>query len=184
MWSSSSPQYRRLVPRDHERYRHHLLALDSHARRMRFHAHTTDESIDRHIASLDPHRTLLVGVFLQGELRGAAEISFASREDRRSAELAVSVEKSSQRRGLGRGLTERAMRIARNRGATSIWMYCLPENEPMQRIARGMKGQLRLEHATIDAKVQLEPATVATQAGELVAWAGSFFHPPERPVSD
>jgi RimJ/RimL family protein N-acetyltransferase len=184
MWNASSPQYRRLVPRDHERYRQHLLALDPHARRMRFHAHTTDECIDRHIASLDPQRTLLIGVFTGGELRGAAEISFASREDRSSAELAVSVEKASQRHGLGRGLTERAMRIARNRGATSVWMYCLPENEPMQRIARRLHGQLRLENATIDAKVQLEPATVATQAGELVAWARSFFHPPERPITE
>ena len=175
MWSSSSPLYRRLVPRDHERYRQHLLVLGAHERRMRFHAHTTDECIDRHIASLDPQRTLLVGVFVGGELRGAAEISFASREDRRSAELAVSVEKASQRRGFGRGLTERAMRIARNRGARTVWMYCLPENEPMQRIARGLDGQLRLEHATIDAQVALAPATLRTQAGELTAWAGALL---------
>ncbi len=180
MLTSSTAMYRRLVPRDHELYRQHLRALGPHERRMRFHAHTTDECIDRHIASLDPQRTLLIGVFVQGRLRGAAEISFASREDRSSAELGVSVETASQRRGLGRGLTERAMRIARNRGARSVWMYCLPENEPMQRIARGLDGQLRLEHATIDARVSLPPATLGTQMSELTAWAQSIL---QRPVS-
>ena len=181
MWTSSSPRFRRLVPRDHERYRQHLLALDAHERRMRFHGHTTDEIIERHVRGLDPQRTLLIGAFAGAELRGAAEISFASRDDRSSAELAVSVEAASQRRGFGRELTERAMRIARNRGARSVWMYCLPENEPMQRIARRLDGQLRLESATIDARVALEPATLRTQVDELTAWAGSLLRgrPPE-----
>jgi hypothetical protein len=55
-----------------------------------------------------------------------------------------------------------------------VWMYCLPENEPMQRIARGMNGQLRLEHATIDARVKLAPPTLRTQVEELTAWALSL----------
>jgi RimJ/RimL family protein N-acetyltransferase len=158
--------FRKLRAGERALYRAHLHALTPKDRHLRFHGWTSDETLDLHVARMDPRRTQIIGAFVDGRLHGAAEIVFASLTDRTSAELAVSVEEPYQRAGIGGGLTRRALRIAQNRGARSVWMYCLPENEPMRRIARSLHGQLTLEDATIDARLSLAPATLRSRLEE------------------
>ncbi len=158
--------FRKLRSKERELYRLHLHALSPKDRHLRFHGFTSDETIDLHVERMDARRTTLIGAFVDGRLHGAAEIVFASLTDRSSAELAVSVETPYQREGIGGGLTRRALRIAQNRGARFVWMYCLPENEPMRRIASSLHGQLKLADATIDARLALAPATLRSRLQE------------------
>jgi GNAT superfamily N-acetyltransferase len=158
--------FRKLRSGERALYLDHLHALSPGDRYLRFHGFTSDETIDQHVARMDLRRTQIIGAFVDGRLHGAAEIVFASLTDRSAAELAVSVEDPYQRSGIGGGLTRRALRIAQNRGARFVWMYCLPENEPMRRIAGSLHGQLKLADATIDARLQLAPATLRSRLQE------------------
>lgn len=160
-----APYFRKLRPFERGIYLSHLRALSSEDRRLRFHSITSDEQLERYAASVDFEQTVFLGAFMEGALVGAGAVALHSKTFD-EAEIAVSVASQVRGHGIGGTLTRRTLRIARNRGSRSVWMFCLPDNTPMQRIARRLHGQLSLHQGTLDARLELTPATPFTRLGE------------------
>jgi GNAT superfamily N-acetyltransferase len=158
--------FRKLRPFERSLYLGHLRTLTGEDRRRRFQLTVGDDSLVRHVEGIDFAETIVLGCFVDGVLRGAAEVAFERASSRAVAELGVSIEPVWQGQGLGGELTRRALRIARNRGAKQVWMFCLPDNEPMRRIAKALEGQLELHDGTLDARLPLSPANAMTRLGE------------------
>ena len=111
----------------------HLLRIDGTDRMMRFMGGVNDDFIRTHCSGIGWPHSVVIGSFVGGTLRGAAEIWFDP-ENLRPCELALTVERDFQDRGIGTELLRRSLVVARNRGARSLCLACLPENRKMQHI--------------------------------------------------
>lgn len=160
--------YRKLLPTELPRYREHLLRLDREDRYSRFSGTVSDEVIGQHCLRIDWRCTIIVGAFVDGELRGALELRTDPTFWPDNAELALSVERACQRRGVGAELLRRALVIARNRGIRCATMICLPENRRMQGLARKFDARLSREDAEVSSAITLEWPNHMTLIQEVV----------------
>ena len=151
------PVYRKLLPAEHHRYPDHLLRLDRTDRYARFTGTVSDSVIERHGSTLDWRRTIVVGGFHQGELRGAVELCTDRLIWPHQAELAMSIEKSFQEQGVGTALVRRALTIAQNRGIERVYMLCLADNRRMRALARRYGGTMELDGGELSVAITLPP---------------------------
>jgi ribosomal protein S18 acetylase RimI-like enzyme len=100
-----------LGPADLETYLGHLTRLDGPARALRFSAGVDDPFVLSHCLNRVLRADGLVGGFVDGQMRGAAEIDLD--DDRTEGEPALSVEKAYRRKGLGRAMLCLAIERAR-----------------------------------------------------------------------
>ena len=116
-----------------DKYRDHLLRLDAPSRRNRFGGAVSDDRIRDHVETSIGLNAVLHGFFVDGVLRGAAELRLiGSRFFSREAEAAFSVEAPWQSHGVGSVLLERTLLAARNRGIKRLQMACLADNRRMR----------------------------------------------------
>lgn len=127
--------YRKLMPYEKPLLEEHLLRVGGEDRVMRFMGGVNDDFIRRHCSLIGGPSSAVIGCFIDGTLRGASELWFDSDGDRR-CELALSVEHDYQGQGIGTELLRRSLVLARNRGASSLYLACLPENRKMQHILK------------------------------------------------
>lgn len=139
------PAFRKLLPAERGQYLAHLMRLDRADRYARFTGTVSDDIIQQHVANLDWGRTILVGAFVQGELRGVVELCTDRLLWPNQAELAISVEKGLQGRKVGTTLIRRTMTIAANRSIQHVHMICLADNVRMRALARKYGGRMELE---------------------------------------
>ncbi len=135
-----------------EAYRDHLLRLDFESRRRRFSGGVGDDFIAQHARSIGAFGVVVYGFFLDGVLRGAAELRPAG-PFAREAEAAFSIEQPWQSLGVGSVLLERILLTARNRGITALQMQCLAENRRMQQLARKFEADLKFDFGDVVAEV-------------------------------
>src|SRR5208282_3277466 len=98
------------------KYRDHVLRLDPESRHSRFAGGVSDEFVRSYAdlsISLD---TVVHGFFLDGVMRGAAELRQLGVRFPGQAEAAISVEKLWQSHGVGSALLRRTLLTAPNRG--------------------------------------------------------------------
>ena len=154
-----------------EAYRDHLLRLDPESRRRRFSGGVGDDFIAQHARSISAFGVVVYGFFLDGVLRGAAELRpngpFA-----RAAEAAFSIEQPWQSLGVGSVLLERILLTARNRGITALRMHCLAENRRMQQLARKFAAELKFDFGSVVGEVDPPRFTVLSLARE---WTEDAF---------
>ncbi len=136
------------------RYREHLLRLDAHSRRCRFGGGVSDEFIRRHVGLSTGPDAVVHGCFVDGVLRGAAELRPVGVNVPRQAEAALSVERSWQSHGVGSALLARTLLAARNRGFRALHMACLAENERMQQLARKFDAELSFDFGGVVGEVE------------------------------
>ena len=134
---------RRLWPDDGPAYRDHLLRLDHETRRDRFASMLSDGALADYARRAMTAKGSIFGAFINGELRGVAELRPGSDAGEPQAEAAFSVEKPFRRRGIGTSLFERLSRTARNRGIRRVQVRCLPHNRAMQGLARKVGAEVR-----------------------------------------
>ena len=127
---------RKLRSWEWEALRAHLLRLGPGDRRMRFCRPVDDAQIHAYCDRIDRLRTTILGCFVDGTLRGVAELIQFPKEWPMSAEIALSVEGPFQRRGIGGRLLAQVLLVARNRMIRTVHLISLTENEPMQHLAR------------------------------------------------
>ena len=152
--------YRKLAPAEVGQLIRHLSALAPDERRMRFQGAVSLIAIERHCRRIDWFRTVVIGFFVDGRLRGAAELVLDRALVPRDAEIAVTVEAPWQGSGVGTELVRRAVMVARNRLVGRVTMMCLIENRRMRSIARKLRGaQLRFEGGTVEADLDVARAT-------------------------
>jgi GNAT superfamily N-acetyltransferase len=150
---------RKLWPGETQAYRDHLLRLDAESRRRRFSGTTSDDLIARHAAGARGLGVVLYGFFVDGTLRGAAELRQYGAPFGREAEAAFSVEQPWQSQGVGSVLLRRTLLTARNRGITALHMHCLAENRRMQRLARKFDADLHFDFGSVVGEVDAPRST-------------------------
>ena len=133
-------------------YRDHLLRLDPESRRRRFSGAIGDDFIAQHARSIGAFGVVAYGFFLDGVLRGAAELRPGAPFGH-EAEAAFSIEQPWQSLGVGSVLLERILLTARNRGITALQMQCLAENRRMQQLARKFEADLKFDFGDVVAEV-------------------------------
>jgi GNAT superfamily N-acetyltransferase len=111
---------RRLWVGETELYRQHLLRLDAESRRYRFGGAVSDEFIERYAEPSAFRDAVIYGFFVEGVLRGAAELRPLACAG--EAEAALSIERAWQSRGVGTVLLERVLLAARNRQIKRLHM--------------------------------------------------------------
>jgi GNAT superfamily N-acetyltransferase len=130
-------------------YRDHLLRLDPESRHRRFSGAVGDEAVAKHAATIDGLGVVVHGFFVDGVLRGAAELRPGGGLFSRHAEAAFSIEQPWQSHGVGTVLLERTLLSARNRGINSLQMNCLADNKRMQQLARKFDADLTFEFGSV-----------------------------------
>ena len=103
-------------------------------------------------------------------------------------ELALTVERHWQGRGIGTELVHRALLTARNRQYRTVEMICLADNVRMQRIARRLDAQVLREDGQSVGRLLLAPGNpislwqeALSQGASLVNAAADQGLPAERP---
>lgn len=156
------------------RYREHLLRLDAASRRNRFGGNVSDEFLANYANLVSGLDTVVHGFFVNGSMRGAAELRPIGTPRAREAEAAFSIEKPWQSHGVGSALLARTLLAARNRGITFLHMACLADNERMQQLARKFDAELRFDFGGVVGEVAAPHPTPLSVAREIVADSHGF----------
>jgi RimJ/RimL family protein N-acetyltransferase len=150
-------------------YRNHLLRLDRESRHRRFSGALSDEVIARHAATIEESGVVVHGFFVEGVLRGAAELRHEGSLFSHQAEAAFSIEKPWQSHGVGTELLDRTLLTARNRGITHLRMNCLPENQRMQQLARKFDAGFSFDFGSVIGEVDPPRSTMLSLMREAMA---------------
>jgi GNAT superfamily N-acetyltransferase len=151
-------------------YRDHLLRLDTDSRHRRFSGAVADEVVARHAETADQLGVVIHGFFVDGVLRGAAELRhIGGGMFSREAEAAFSIEQPWQSHGVGSALLERTLLCARNRGVKSLAMHCLADNRRMQQLARKFEADLKFDFGSVVGEVDPPRYTALSLMREAVA---------------
>jgi GNAT superfamily N-acetyltransferase len=163
----SAGAVRKLWVGETELYRQHLLRLDAESRRNRFGGAVSDEFIRRYSGPSTLNGAVIYGFFVEGVLRGAAELRLLARAG--EGEAALSVERAWQSHHVGTALLERVLLAARNRKIEHLHMLCLAENRRMQRLARKFDAQLNFQSGSVIGELKAPCPTPISVMRELVA---------------
>ena len=164
-----SGMVRKLWINETDIYRDHLLRLDRESRRRRFSGAVSDEFIIHHAASANEIGVVVHGFFVDGVLRGAAELRSFGPMFAREAEAAFSIEQPWQSHGVGTLLLERTLLSARNRGIKLLSMHCLADNQRMQQLARKFEAGLKFDFGSVVGEVDPPRSTPLSLMREAVA---------------
>lgn len=165
---------RKLWSVEADAYRDHLLRLDAESRRHRFGGAIADDMIRSYAATMRGADVIVHGYFVNGVLRGAADLRMLGGQFRREAEAAFSIERPWQSQGVGTALLERSMLAARNRGIKMLHVCCLAENQRMQQLARKFDAELSFDFGTVIGKMENENPTPLSVMREMVVDGHSF----------
>ncbi len=114
------------------------------------------------------------GFFVDGTLRGAAELRPIDGRLSKQAEAAFSVEKDWQSHGVGSALLERTLLTARNRGVAHLHMACLSDNRRMQQLARKFDAELTFDFGSVVGEVESPHPTPLSVVREWVSDGHGF----------
>jgi GNAT superfamily N-acetyltransferase len=126
--------YRKLNPSDLSSFADHLMRLTANDRCCRFGGPTSNESILNYCSRVNWTDTVIIGFYEDGGLHAAAELRIEPNFTPKIAELAFSVERPYQGRGIGTTLMRRILVVARNCGIRQVTVYCLAENLRMRKL--------------------------------------------------
>ncbi|MBS0534695.1 MAG: GNAT family N-acetyltransferase [Proteobacteria bacterium] len=160
---------RKLWPTETDTYRDHLLRLDQDSRATRFSGAVSDEFITRHADTIREFGVIVYGFFVDGVLRGAAELRPLGPLFSHEAEAAFSIEKDWQSHGVGTALLERTLLSARNRGIRLLRMDCLAANRRMQQLARKFEADFTFDFGCVVGEVKAPRSTPLSIAREVMA---------------
>jgi GNAT superfamily N-acetyltransferase len=155
-------------------YRDHLLRLDAESRRNRFGGAVADEFIINYIELSLGLDAVIHGFFVDGILRGVAELRPFGRGFVEEAEAAFSIEKPWQSNGVGTALLERTLLAARNRGIKLMHMACLAHNRRMIDLARKFEAELKFDFGSVVGEVEAPHPTPMSVWREVVADTHGF----------
>jgi GNAT superfamily N-acetyltransferase len=155
-------------------YRDHLLRLDAESRRSRFAGTVSDEFVQNYADLSFGIDAIIHGFFVDGVLRGAAELRPIGAPVTHEAEAAFSIEKAWQSHGVGSMLLERTLLAARNRGLKFLHMACLADNKRMQQLARKYDAELSFDFSSVIGEVATPRPTPLSLMREILADGHGF----------
>jgi GNAT superfamily N-acetyltransferase len=155
-------------------YRAHLLRLDPESRRNRFGGGVSDSFIENYVEVSRGLDSVLHGFFVDGALRGVAELRPLGKVFALEAEAAFSIEKPWQSLGIGKALLERTLLAARNRSIKLLHMACLADNKRMQQLALKFDAELTYDFGSVVGEVTAPHPTPMSVLREFVADSHGF----------
>jgi GNAT superfamily N-acetyltransferase len=155
-------------------YRDHLLRLDAESRRNRFGGAVSDAFIENYVELSVGLDAVMHGFFVNGTLRGVAELRPLGSNFANEAEAAFSIEKPWQSHGVGSALLERTLLAARNRGIKLLHMACLANNSRMVELAKKFEAELTFDFGSVVGEVEAPHPTPMSVWRELVADSHGF----------
>jgi len=158
---------RRLRPSELVLFRDHLLRLDRESRRDRFNGAISDEFLEEYAFRSFQQGATVLGYVENGYVLGAAELHERPELDPPTGEIAFSVEKELQHRGLGSRLFERLIAHARSLGYTRLHVTTHPNNDAMRALARKFAAKLSFEEGETTGLIELDPSH--PEDGDLAA---------------
>ena len=163
---------RQLRPSEQPLFRDHLLRLDRESRSDRFNGAIKDEFLIAYAERCFRDGTSVIGVVENGRVIGAAELHERPDEIEPTAEIAFSVERSWQRRGLGGLLFQRLLGGARGLGYERLRVTTHAQNGAMKALAKRYGAKLTFEAGETVGLIEIGPDAalpVAKQGAELAA---------------
>lgn len=151
---------RHLRPSELPRFRDHLLRLDSDSRRDRFNGAISDAFIEDYARRCFEEGATVVGYVEGDRVLGAAELHERPDLERPTGEIAFSVEKELQHRGLGSRLFKRLIMHAYALGYTRLRVTTHPDNSAMKALAHKFCAKLVFEHGETVGVIDLGEPTV------------------------
>ncbi|MBV8262959.1 MAG: GNAT family N-acetyltransferase [Candidatus Eremiobacteraeota bacterium] len=148
--------------------RDHLLRLDLDSRRDRFNGFLDDSFIERYAARCDEDGTLIIGYFVDGLVRGAAELHPPGGSPDQFPEVAFSVEASVRRKGIGTMLFRRLIAEARRKGYRALRITTGASNHAMRALAKKFGARLEFRRGESTGTLyltELPQAELAERAG-------------------
>ena len=165
---------RKLWPGEADLYRDHLLRLDPESRRARFGGAVSDDFIANYVNVSLTVDAVLHGFFMNGSLRGVAELRAIRNAGDADAEAAFSIEQPWQSHGVGSVLLAHTLLAARNRGLRTLHMICLANNRRMQQLARKFDAELIFEYGSVIGEVESPYPTPLSVLRELASDSAAF----------
>ena len=157
-----------------DKYREHLLRLDPSSRHNRFGGGVSDDFVSNFVDLSISLEAVVHGFFLDGVMRGAAELRQLGVRFPGQAEAAISVEKPWQSHGVGSALLRHILLAARNRGIRLLHMACLAENQRMQQLARKFDAELSFDFGNVVGEVESSRPTPLSLMRELMTDSHGF----------
>jgi GNAT superfamily N-acetyltransferase len=151
-----------------------MLRLDPESRHSRFAGGVSDEFIREYADLSSTLDAVVYGFFLDGIMRGAAELRPLGARFPRQAEAAISVEKRWQSHGVGSALLRHILLAARNRGIRLLHMACLANNQRMQQLARKFDAELSFDFENVIGEVESSRPTPLSLMREMMADSHGF----------
>lgn len=167
--------FRRIAAVERDKVYDHLLRLDDEDRLLRFGNRRTDQQLRAYCDALDWQHGLVIGYVIGGELRAIGEFKPFGKTWFDDAEIALSVERPWQDRGIGSELLLKLIIIARNRMIRSVYMLCLPKNAKLVRLVRKIDAELIVYTDQIEAQLKLAWPDQRTIISELLDGASALF---------
>lgn len=166
---------RKLYPWEWHLLRAHLLRLSEEERRLRFCRRVDDEAINAYFDRIDRARTTVLGCFVDGTLRGVAELIQIPLEWPKTAEIALSVERPFQRGGIGGRLLGQILLLARNRMIRTVHLISLSENEPLQHLAQKFGARTETYLTSTEGLIDLPRPSYLSLIEEMTADGQAFI---------
>lgn len=157
--------YRALWTFDREDYEAHLKRLTPEDRRSRFQYAASDAQIMAHVETFLKGGGHVIGWFVDGELRGAAEVAIAP--DGVNAEAAFEVEEAWRGRGVGAELVNRALLWARNRGVKRLLIHTTRTNTAMLKAAKQRGAVFEFDLAEAEGVIEAPKASWRSHLREV-----------------
>lgn len=152
---------------EYKKYRTHLKALDTESRVLRFGAPIPDEIIDNICDKIeeDPQHHVLFAIENDClEFIAVGHIAMFN-----DMEMAFSVHKEYQHKGMGDALMTRVIQHCRTLGHLKGFMVCLPHNQAIKHLCQKHNIKIHTEYGETTADVELPRASVATYIDEATS---------------
>jgi RimJ/RimL family protein N-acetyltransferase len=149
------------------RYRAHLLSLDEESRYMRFGFYIKNDVINQLCDkwALDPANHKIFAIEDSNmEIIAVGHISLEGE----TPELAFSVFKEHQGKGMGSALMKRCIEYCQNKGIKDGYMVCLPANDKIKKLARKHGVLLHTEDGECEGDITIPGPTPVSVWHEYV----------------
>ncbi|WP_195162727.1 GNAT family N-acetyltransferase [Mesorhizobium sp. NBSH29] len=165
---------RQLRPSDLPRFREHLLRLDAASRRDRFNGVINDACVAAYAARCFADGTTVIGYVENGRVLGAAELHERPDDKMPTGEIAFSVERELQHRGIGSRLFERLIVNALGLGYIRLFVTTHRDNSAMKSLARKFGADMVFEQGETMGIIDLAPFIVSFSLEFATAKAASL----------
>jgi RimJ/RimL family protein N-acetyltransferase len=156
---------RQLRPSDLAKFRDHLLRLDAASRHDRFNGVTGDDYVAAYAERSFRDGTTVIGYVEGDRVLGAAELHERADLPEPTGEIAFSVERALQHRGIGSALFERLIGNARGLGYEKLRVTTHSDNLAMKALARKFDAHLSFEHLETVGVIDLTRSAMPSGAG-------------------